>query len=138
MGGIRSKTTMTQHERNARIKEYLPDPLLTDNIDGVKVLTADFRFTNKNFTITVPMGYKTDFASIPKILWSILPPHGKYERAAVIHDYLCTEYGIINGEKSFTAFESADVFGFLMNILGVWKIRRFAMVWAVKLFGPRF
>ncbi len=40
--------------------------------------------------IVVPKGFVTDFASIPKILWSTgLSPHGQYSRAAVIHDFLC-------------------------------------------------
>lgn len=38
--------------------------------------------------ITVPAGFVTDFASIPVLLWRILPPVGAYDRAAVVHDYL--------------------------------------------------
>ncbi len=34
-------------------------------------------------------GFKTDFASIPRLLWWIFPPAtGKHRRAAVVHDYL--------------------------------------------------
>lgn len=39
--------------------------------------------------VVCPAGERTDFASIPRILWSILPPWGKYGKAAVIHDHLC-------------------------------------------------
>lgn len=39
-------------------------------------------------TVTVPKGFVTDFASIPRVFWSVLPPDGKYAYAAVIHDYL--------------------------------------------------
>ena len=28
--------------------------------------------------ITVPSGYETDFASVPKALWSVFPPFGRY------------------------------------------------------------
>lgn len=38
--------------------------------------------------ITVPRGFVTDFASVPRVLWNILPPTGGYGEAAVIHDYL--------------------------------------------------
>lgn len=38
--------------------------------------------------IVVPSGFKTDLASIPRGLWNILPKSGKYDRAAVIHDFL--------------------------------------------------
>lgn len=37
--------------------------------------------------LMVPDGFPTDFASIPRPLWSILPPVGKYDAAAVLHDY---------------------------------------------------
>lgn len=38
--------------------------------------------------IVVPVGFQTDLASIPRFLWSILPPIGRYDRPAVIHDFL--------------------------------------------------
>jgi hypothetical protein len=38
--------------------------------------------------VTVPIGFVTDFASIPRIFWSILPPDGKYTYPAILHDYL--------------------------------------------------
>lgn len=36
----------------------------------------------------VPKGFKTDFASIPRLLWSIIKPTGKWSNASVLHDYL--------------------------------------------------
>ena len=40
-------------------------------------------------TITVPVGFVTDLASTPQMLWSAgLTPAGQYSRAAIIHDYL--------------------------------------------------
>jgi Protein of unknown function (DUF1353) len=38
--------------------------------------------------VTVPPGFVTDFASIPRIFWSALRPDGDYAYAAVVHDYL--------------------------------------------------
>lgn len=38
--------------------------------------------------ITVPKGFVTDFASIPRIFWSVLRPDGDYTYPAIIHDYL--------------------------------------------------
>ena len=63
------------------------------NDDG-KTNTLLKRFTykigNKNSKkcITVPKGFVTDWASVPRILHSILPPRGRYSKAAVLHDYL--------------------------------------------------
>jgi hypothetical protein len=38
--------------------------------------------------VTVPEGFVTDFASIPRVFWSLLPPDGLYTYPAIIHDYL--------------------------------------------------
>jgi hypothetical protein len=38
--------------------------------------------------VDIPIGFLTDFASIPKIFWNIYPPTGSYGKAAVIHDKL--------------------------------------------------
>ena len=38
--------------------------------------------------VVVPKWFVTDFASIPKIFWSIFKPDGNYAYAAVVHDYL--------------------------------------------------
>lgn len=41
--------------------------------------------------VRVPIGFVTDFASIPRLFWSFLRPDGIYSYAAVIHDYLYWE-----------------------------------------------
>lgn len=51
-----------------------------------------YRETDKNIIITIPESFTTDFASIPRIFWSIFPPFGKYTKAAVLHDFLCEAY----------------------------------------------
>jgi hypothetical protein len=38
--------------------------------------------------ITVPAGFVTDLASIPRWAWTLLPPDGPWVKAAVIHDFL--------------------------------------------------
>ncbi|MCK9363811.1 MAG: DUF1353 domain-containing protein, partial [Syntrophales bacterium] len=49
---------------------------------------------NTNERIVVPKGFVTDFASIPEKLWSWgLSPHGRYSRAAIVHDYLYWSQG---------------------------------------------
>jgi Protein of unknown function (DUF1353) len=39
-------------------------------------------------SFTVPKGFVTDFASIPRVFWSILRPDGNYAYSAVLHDFL--------------------------------------------------
>lgn len=47
---------------------------------------------SKEVIVTIPESFTTDFASIPRIFWSIFPPFGKYTKAAVLHDFLCEAY----------------------------------------------
>ncbi|EGA3604982.1 DUF1353 domain-containing protein [Salmonella enterica] len=78
--------------------------------------------------ISVPAGFVTDLATIPRIFWSVMPPDGKYAKAAIIHDYLY--------DNALRTKKEADLI-FLdgMTVLGVPKWKRTIMYWAVRLFG---
>jgi hypothetical protein len=41
--------------------------------------------------VTVPVGFVTDFASIPRVFWSLLRPDGLYTYPAIVHDFLYWE-----------------------------------------------
>ncbi|ECD6764596.1 DUF1353 domain-containing protein [Salmonella enterica subsp. enterica serovar Newport] len=78
--------------------------------------------------ISVPAGFVTDLATIPRIFWTLLPPDGKYAKAAIIHDYLY--------DNALRTKQEADLI-FLdgMVVLGVPKWKRVIMYWSVRLFG---
>ncbi len=44
-------------------------------------------------SVSVPIGFISDLASVPRVFWSILPRQGRYAYAAMIHDYLYWEQG---------------------------------------------
>ncbi len=78
--------------------------------------------------ICVPSGTVTDLATIPRLLWAIFPPHGRWAKAAIIHDYL---YANAIGSKDY-----ADrIFLEAMAVLGVSRFVRTLMYWAARLFG---
>ncbi|TKB69473.1 MAG: DUF1353 domain-containing protein [Nitrospira sp.] len=61
--------------------------------EPIYFLTAPISWTpnpgqERYAAVTVPKGFVTDFASIPRIFWSALRPDGEYAYAAVVHDYL--------------------------------------------------
>lgn len=66
-----------------------------------------YQETNKESKIIVPKGFKTDLASIPRLLWVAFPKNGKYQKAAILHDYLCVVHrlsqelkeGVHKGDK---------------------------------------
>ena len=52
--------------------------------------------------IEVPVGFRTDGASIPRLLQGLLPAWGRWSRAAIIHDYLCRA---IDDERPVLAYD---------------------------------
>lgn len=78
--------------------------------------------------IKVPVGYVTDLASVPRIFWALFPPHGRYAKAAIVHDYLYD-----NALR--TKKEADQIFLDGMRVLGVPWCRRWVMYFAVRLFG---
>lgn len=65
-----------------------------DNKFWITLEPMEYVIGNTQEKIVVPKGFVTDFASIPKGLWSLgLSPHGQYSRAAVVHDYLYWSQG---------------------------------------------
>ena len=78
--------------------------------------------------ITVPVGFETDFASVPRPFWAILPKWGKYGNAAVIHDWLYWEQGRPRPAADAVLLEG-------MVVLGVSAVVRQTIYTAVRLFG---
>lgn len=64
------------------------------------------RYKGNRETFTVPKGTITDFASIPRIFWNLIPPTGTYAAAAVLHDYLYAT-GIVSRKDADGIFRRA-------------------------------
>ena len=75
--------------------------------------------------IIVPVGFTTDFASIPSLFWMMLPPDGQYTQAAVIHDWLYYT-------QTRTRLESDRIFLEAMKVLKVNVFKRLIMYKAVR------
>lgn len=84
--------------------------------------------------IEVPAGFITDGASIPRILWALLPTWGRYSRAAVIHDYLGTR--LTEGRPHAygqTQKVADEVFLEAMEVCGVSVSVRFTLYLSVRI-----
>jgi len=64
-----------------------------DGQDSVLTAPLKYQIGHSAFTITVPAGFVTDFASTPRAIWAIIPPTGRYQLAAVVHDFLYWDQG---------------------------------------------
>lgn len=102
--------------------EILPNGRSARLIHPYRVGTAAGRI------IDVPQGFETDFASVPRLFWRIVPPWGRYSPAAVVHDYLY-HTGKVSRKKA------DGIFLELMAKLAVPLWKRYVMYWAVRLFG---
>lgn len=78
--------------------------------------------------VRVPVGFVTDFTSIPRVFWSALPKDGLYTYPAIIHDYLYWEQPVSR--------EDADtIFRFAMEDFKVGVVAKNAIYSGVRLGG---
>lgn len=101
-------------------------------------------------TFTVPIGFVTDFATIPRFLHWLVSPYGAYTRAAVLHDWLLVSLAEwdkqhpLHGRETYDHSEppanSRDtdgIFRRVMQDLGVpWSTRW--LMWAGVRWGALF
>jgi hypothetical protein len=80
--------------------------------------------------VDVPLGMETDFATVPRAIWWLIPRWGKHGNAAVLHD--C---GYWKQDRSREEYDA--IFLEAMKALGVGKLQRTVMYKAVKWFGGR-
>ena len=83
--------------------------------------------TNDDRSIAVPLGFITDFASVPKFLWWWTAPWGRHGFAGIIHDWL---YYIQDSSRA----DADALFREVMGKLGVRSTRAWLMWVAVR--GP--
>ncbi len=81
--------------------------------------------------VVVPVGYRTDLASVPRLAWRIVPrDHALARRPAVVHDYLYTHQ-----THRFTKSEADRVFYDALLEEGMPQPLAWLMWCAVRLFG---
>ncbi len=78
--------------------------------------------------IHIPEGFKTDFASVPRIFWSYIPPWGKYGPASVLHDFLYMR-------QLYSRGKSDKIFLEAMKVLKVSWIKRRLIYGGVRMGG---
>lgn len=89
-------------------------------------LLAPVVYAGRHETFEVPVGFTTDFASVPAAFTWLVPRYGAYTKAAVLHDYLC--------ETAVVSRADADgLFRRCLRELGVSLLRRWMMWAAVRL-----
>ena len=94
--------------------------------DHLWKLLAPVVYLGRFGTYVVPVDYRTDFASVPRLLWWFTPRSGRWNAAAVIHDWLITD--LLKQGRITSPHVDAE-FRVALRELGVGFIRRWLM-WA--------
>ena len=107
--------------------------------EGQWELTSDLFFCGYGINLLILLGFRTDLASIPRILWRIIAPFELSILGPVIHDFLyrnggryVTTYGVVQQVSRET---TDKLFLNVMADEGVSWWRRVAAYHAVRMFG---
>ena len=85
-----------------------------------------------NSILTIPKGFTTDFASVPKVFWSLIPPIGEANISWIIHDYLYDTKDL-RGRK----FADKEML-YWMHKKGQDKLSSRVMYWSVRIFAKKW
>jgi hypothetical protein len=95
---------------------------------GLFVVAEDFTcslsFAGIDEIVTIPAGYKTDFASIPRPFRWLLPSTGKVARPALLHDWL-----LHRDDKRATKIFNAALKAAKVTTIQRWIMVAFVFVW---------
>lgn len=96
-------------------------------------LVEDFGYESKaGRIITVPAGFVTDFASVPRIFWPILPlSDAVYDKAAVLHDYTVRNRRLL----ALSLMDCHRLFREVLRFSGTGRLKTAVMFGAVVCFG---
>lgn len=102
--------------------------------------------TDEGVVVTIPSGYKTDLASVPRFAWFWLAPQGRHQYAALLHDFLYDQHHLgITRVRRIPERPDMDLpltkawadakFLEAMKRSQIGAVTRAVMYWAVRLFG---
>lgn len=87
-----------------------------------------FSYQARRDQFTVPEGFDTDFASVPRVFTWLLPRYGRWTQAAILHDFLWS----LARRGEISKFDADGIFNRAMRELGVPFLRRWIMWTAVR------
>ncbi|MFE3793680.1 DUF1353 domain-containing protein [Nocardia tengchongensis] len=104
--------------------------IVVEEVDAVRWrLQAPLTYRAATDVFHVPVGFLTDFASVPRPLIWLIPRYGAYTRAAIVHDYLCEHAPVDRSDAD-------GIFRRMLRECGVSAPQRW-MMWAAVRFGGR-
>jgi hypothetical protein len=98
-------------------------------------LLEEFRYKSDTLSrvVTVPLGYVTDLASVPRVMrWLVPVANAKNRKAAVVHDWLCSKE--VQDSMGISQRQADEVFREALTASGVSFIGRWGMWLPVRSF----
>jgi hypothetical protein len=93
----------------------------------------DIEFTVNHKKFTIPKGFKTDLASIPRSAWSVISPaHSAVIRGAIVHDWFYRK------TCDFDRKQTDIIFYHMLINDGLWPLTAGVMYYAVRWFGGKY
>jgi hypothetical protein len=118
----------------------LPPPVLTSLGGNHWRLEEDYKYRDRQTTITVPAGFEFDLSSVPRIFWVFMAPFELSIAAPLLHDFLYRSggnppAGSLMPPRTYTRAEVDALFRVAMGQEGVVVWRRVLAYAAVRAFG---
>lgn len=129
--GVRYVLPSSSELEKLSIKQY---PFINRKALSVKLFD---HIKGKSYGFNIPKGYCYDGMTIPRFAWTLIGVSKEDNRgliAALIHDYLTENKGIINNDRAL----STNVFNALLEAGGFNPLRRFIMKNSVACFQTLF
>lgn len=110
---------------------FISDRPLTVEVvdDRLWALTHDLLYQGRDDVFLVKAGFVTDFATVPRVFWWLVPRTGRHGPAAVLHDFLCVTAPVSRRDAD-------GVFRRALGELGTPVILRW-LLWTGVRFGAR-
>jgi len=91
-------------------------------------LVQPLEYQGRHDLFTVPAGFETDFASVPRLVVWLLPRYGRWTPAAILHDYLWH----LARSRQLPKVDADAIFNRALRELKVPFLRRWLMWTAVR------
>jgi hypothetical protein len=96
-------------------------------------LLRDLVWEGDSERFTVTKGFTTNFASVPRPFWWLIPRTGKYTWAVVLHDATWCDSQRPESERQVDPWDADGIFRRTLRESGVSQLRRYLMWAAVRL-----
>ena len=119
-------------------------PYPDERCDQFKLTEAYTFYGTDGQRWVIPAGFVTDFASVPRLLWPLIPSMGAYWYAALVHDWLyINRVGMADfgphakfSPRAARLLADLEFYRLMVQAAPFSSFRNWLMFQAVRWFGP--